>query len=632
MSAPFDRPLGAVRSPEGACGFLLWAPKAEKVDVHIVHPGNRVIAMQPADGGYFTVGAEEIACGALYLYCLNGQTRRPDPASRFQPQGVHGPSEVVDADFAWTDNDWFGIPLERYVLYELHVGTFTPQGTFDAIIPRISELKNLGITAIELMPVAQFPGNRNWGYDGVYPFAVQNSYGGPAALKRFVNACHQQGIAVVLDVVYNHLGPEGNYLADFGPYFADFYRTPWGQAVNFDGPQSDNVRRYFVENALRWIAEFHVDALRLDAIHAIVDLSARHFLEELSTVIRVKANQLNRQVFLIAESNRNDGRILSPPETGGLGLDAVWNDDFHHSLHVMLTGEQKGYYQDFSGIADLARAFRQGFVYQGQYSKYRQRRQGTSSQQISARRFIVYGQNHDQVGNRNAGDRLSQLVSFAQLKLAAAAVLFSPYVPLLFMGEEYAEPAPFSYFVSHGDPALVESVRTGRRTYLARFEWDGEMTDPQDESTFLRSILNWELRAEGHHHLLRNFYQELLCLRRDLPALSRLDKNALEVIEFEDAKVIFLRRWLASSHILAVLHFNDEVSQIALPVPAGSWKRKLDSAEPRWGGGVSQASEVLVSSGEVQMSLSPWAVVVYAETASDENKCAQQANADKKRN
>jgi maltooligosyltrehalose trehalohydrolase len=619
VTAQPERPLGAVWSPEGACGFLLWAPKAERVNVHLVHPGDRVIAMQPVEGGYFTAAVEEIAPGALYRYCLEGQTERPDPASRSQPQGVHGPSEVVDSDFAWTDNGWVGIPLEQYVLYELHVGTFTPHGTFDAIIPRISELRDVGITAIELMPVAQFPGKRNWGYDGVYPFAVQNSYGGPAALKRLINACHQQGMAVALDVVYNHLGPEGNYLADFAPYFTDFYRTPWGQAVNFDGPQSDHVRRYFIENALQWIAEFHVDALRLDAVHTIVDLSARPFLEELSTVIHAKANQLNRQVFLIAESNRNDVRVLRPREAGGLGLDAVWNDDFHHSVHVMLTGEQNGYYQDFSRIGDLARAFRKGFVYEGQYSKYRQRRQGTSSQPISARRFIVFGQNHDHVGNRPMGGRLSQLVSFEQLKLAAATVLFSPYVPLLFMGEEYAEPAPFSYFVSHGDPALVESVRSGRRTHLARFEWGGEMADPQDERTFLRSILNWELRAEGHHRLLRNFYQELLRLRRDLPALFRLDKDALEVIEFEDAKVILLRRWNASSHILAVLHFDDEVSQIALPVPAGSWKRKLDSAEVGWGGRGSQGADVLVSPGEVQMSLSPWAVVVYAETLSEEN-------------
>jgi maltooligosyltrehalose trehalohydrolase len=283
-----------------------------------------------------------------------------------------------------------------------------------------------------------------------------------------------------------------------------------------------------------------------------------------------------------------------------------------------LTGEQNGYYQDFSGIGNLARAFRKGFVYEGQYSRYRQRRHGSSSQQISAHRFVVFSQNHDQVGNRSLGDRLAQLVSFEQLKLAAATVLFSPYVPLLFMGEEYGEPAPFSYFVSHGDPALVESVRTGRRTFLARFEWSGEMADPQDEKTFLRSMLNWQLRAEGRHRLLWKFHQELLRLRRELPALARLDKDALAVIEFEDARVIFVRRWYASRQVLAVLHFNDEPSQLGLPVPAGSWKKKVDSADPQWGGRGSQASDVLVSRGEVQMTLSPWAVVLYAETLPDE--------------
>lgn len=616
MSKQPKRPLGAVWSPKGTCGFLLWAPKAQRVDVHFVTPGNRVIAMQPLDGGYFTAAVEEIAPGARYLYCLDGQTERPDPASRFQPQGVHGPSEVVDLDFEWSDQSWFGIPLEQYVFYELHVGTFTPQGTFDAIIPRIHELRDLGMTAIELMPVAQFPGNRNWGYDGVYPFAVQNSYGGPAALKRLVNACHQQGIAVVLDVVYNHLGPDGNYLADFGPYFSDLYGTPWGQAINFDGPQSDEVRRYFLENASQWISEFHVDALRLDAIQAIVDVSARPFLEALSTMIHAKANQLNRKVFLIAESNRNDARLLNPHAVGGTGLDAVWNDDFHHSLHVSLTGERNGYYQDFSGIEDLACAFRKGFVFEGQYSKYRQRRHGSSSQQISAHRFVVFAQNHDQVGNRSAGERLSQLISFEQLKLAAATVLLSPCVPLLFMGEEYGEPAPFSYFVSHGDPALIESVRTGRREYLARFQWGGDMADPQDEGTFLRSIPNWDLRAEGHHRQLWNFYQELLRLRRDLPALAQLDKNTLDAVAFVDSNTILLRRWSGLSHILALFHFDPKPTQLALQFPVGRWQKQLDSAEPRWSGGGSQACDVLASHGEAKVALSPWGVVLYAETLS----------------
>jgi maltooligosyltrehalose trehalohydrolase len=611
VTAQLYRSLGAVSSPGGTCDFLLWAPKAEKVDVHIVHPYDRSVAMRPLEGGYFSVVAEEIAPGARYRYCLSDQIERPDPVSRFQPQGVHGPSAVVDAHFTWTDDDWFGIPLAQYILYELHVGTFTPEGTIDAIIPRISELKDLGITAIELMPVAQFPGNRNWGYDGVYPYAVQNSYGGPAALKRLVNACHQQGMAVVLDVVYNHLGPEGNYLADFGPYFAEHYRTPWGQAVNFDGPQSDNVRRYFVENALQWIIEFHVDALRLDAIHAIVDQSARPFLQELSARIHTMANQLNRKAYLIAESNRNDVRVVTPRGAGGMDLDAVWNDDFHHSLHVLLTGEQNGYYQDFSGLEDLAHAFRKGFVYEGQYSRYRQRRHGSSSEQIPGHRFIVFAQNHDQIGNRNVADRLSRLVSFEQLKLAAATVLLGPFVPLLFMGEEYGEPAPFPYFISHGDPAVVNSVRNGRKEYLARSRWEGDIPDPQDEGIFLRSMLNWKLRTEGHHAVLWNFHQELLRLRRDVPALASLDKDALEAVAFADSKLLFFRRWSALSRIFGVLHFDREPRQAELPVPAGYWHRSLDSVEPRWGGGGVQAPDVLVSYGQVRMALSPWAVFLY---------------------
>jgi maltooligosyltrehalose trehalohydrolase len=609
-----DKSLGAVLVREGACNFLLWAPKAETVDVHIVHPCDRRIPMQPMERGYFSADVDKIAVGARYRYCLDGQRERPDPASRFQPEGVHGPSEVVDRNFVWTDERWSGIPLEQYVLYELHVGTFTPQGTFDAIIPRISELRALGITAIELMPVAQFPGTRNWGYDGVYLYAVQNSYGGPVALKRFVNACHQQGMAVVLDVVYNHLGPEGNCLADFGPYFADLHRTPWGQALNFDGPKSDDVRRYFVENALQWIVEFHIDGLRLDAIHAIVDRSARPFLQELRSVIHARANPLNRHVCLIAESNRNDARVVSPCHAGGLALDGVWNDDFHHSLHVSLTGEQNGYYQDFSGAEDLARAFRQGFVYEGQYSKYRQRLQGSSSRKISGHRFIVFTQNHDQVGNRPTGQRLAQLVSFEQLKLAATAVLLSPYVPLLFMGEEYGEPGPFPYFVSHSDPAIIEFVRHGRRTELARFRWNEEMADPQSEATFVQSILNWKLRTAGHHGLLWRFHQELLRLRRNVPALVRLDKDALEATALEGKKVIVLRRWNESSHILALLNFADEPIQSRFPVPAGYWKRKLDSADPRWGGGGSQTPDVLVPHGAVEMILSPWSAVLYEET------------------
>ena len=498
------------------------------------------------------------------------------------------------------------------------MGTFTPQGTFDAIIPRIAALKDLGVTAIELMPVSQFPGNRNWGYDGVYPFAVQASYGGPTALKEFVNACHQQGIAVVLDVVYNHLGPEGNYLADFGPYFTNLYRTPWGEAINFDGCWSDEVRRYFIENALQWVTDFHMDALRLDAIHAIIDPSARPFLEELGAAVHEKAKELKRDVYLFPESNRNDARVVRSREAGGWGLDAEWNDDFHHSLHVLLTGEQDGYYQDFHGIEDLARAYREGFVYTGQYSEFRQRRHGNSSNQIPVERLIVFAQNHDQVGNRRIGDRLAQRLSFDQLKLMAGVVLLSPYIPLLFMGEEYGELAPFQYFVSHGDPALIEAVRCGRKEEFARFDWNGEVPDPQSEATFLCSKLNWELQAHGHHRILWHFYKELLRLRQVISSLARLDKNTLEVESFADKNVLFVKRGNVSSRVFAAFHFSPVPMELTLPVPAGRWKKRLESAEHRWAGQGSQTPQILASPGEVQLSLGRWAFLVLAETIPDE--------------
>jgi maltooligosyltrehalose trehalohydrolase len=617
--------LGARLLGENACSFLVWAPRASRVDVCIGKQGEREIVMQAVGDGYFHAVVEEIAAGALYRYRLNDEKERPDPASRYQPQGVHGPSQIIDDRFSWKDSGWCGLPLESYVLYELHVGTFTAQGTFDAITPRLTTLKDLGVTAIELMPLAQYPGDRNWGYDGVYAYAVQASYGGPLALKAFVNACHQHGIAVVLDVVYNHVGPEGNYLADFGPYFTDLYRTPWGQAINFDDAGSDEVRRYFIENALQWITEFHIDALRLDAIHAIVDLSARTFLEELRAAVHSKAKELDRDVYLFPESNRNDARVVCAPEAGGWGFDAVWNDDFHHSLHVLLTGERDGYYQDFSGIDDLARCYRDGFLYAGQYSKYRQRRHGNSSKQIPAKRFIVCAQNHDQVGNRRVGDRLAQLVSFEQLKLAAGTLLVSPYLPLLFMGEEYGESAPFQYFVSHGDPSLIEAVRRGRREEFVSFGWLGEIPDPQSEATFLGCKLNWDLQSGGNHRVLWHFYQELLRLRREVSALAKLNKDALEVTSFTPQQALLVRRWGSSSQILFVCHFNRVPTELRLPIPPGRWQRALDSEDERWGGKGSQALAVLESQGELRLSLGPWAFLVLAQAMESDKTAARSA-------
>jgi maltooligosyltrehalose trehalohydrolase len=613
-----DEALGAVWSPDGTCKFLLWAPKAKKVDVRITDgkaPRNKsVVSLAALDRGYFFGVAKGVSADALYQYVIDGKAERPDPASRFQPRGVHGPSQVVDAKLDWKDDAWHGLSLQKYVLYELHVGTFTPEGTFDAIIPRLANLKQLGITALEIMPVAQFPGGRNWGYDGVYPFAVQDTYGGPAALKRLVNACHQQGMAVVLDVVYNHLGPEGNYLGEFGPYFTDAYRTPWGAAVNFDGPHSDEVRRYFIQNALQWINEFHFDALRLDAINAIVDTSARKFLEELSAECHTAGEKLGRNVYLIAESDRNDARVVAGSEVGGWGLDASWNDDFHHSLHVLLTGERNGYYEDFSGVEDLARAFRDGFIYAGQYSKFRQKRHGTSTQDLRAEHFVVFSQNHDQIGNRMLADRYSQSLPLDRVKLAAAVVLLSPYIPMLFMGEEYGESAPFQYFVSHEDAGLIAAVRKGRKEEFARFQWTKELPDPQDEKTFLKSKMNWELQNSGEHKLIRNFYERLFKLRSEIPALKELSKRDQEVIAFPEQSAMVVRRWSGESQAIVAFHFGENTVEVEATLPAGRWKRVLDSGEDAIQNRNGDDPEYLSSSGTAELELGPWQFVLYVKT------------------
>ena len=605
--------LGARYLGEGRCRFNVWAPLAHKVEVHIVAPVERLLPLERDARGYHRAVVEGVEPGSRYLYKLDDLKEHPDPASRSQPEGVHRPSQVVDSYFPWEDGFWFGLPLQDYIIYELHVGTFTPEGTFDALILHLDELKELGITAVELMPVAQFPGSRNWGYDGVFPFAVQDSYGGPQGLKRLVNACHQRGLAIVLDVVYNHLGPEGNCLGDFGPYFTDRYRTPWGLALNFDGPDSDEVRRFFIENALYWITEFHIDALRLDALHAILDISPRPFLEELADAVHHQAEQLNRCVYLIGESDLNDPRLVRSPELGGYGLDAQWNDDFHHCLHTLLTGEQTGYYQDFGRLNQLGKAFREGFVYSGDYSSYRRHRHGVSSRDIPAQRLVVFAQNHDQVGNRMLGDRLSQLVSFEELKLAAGVVLLSPFIPLFFMGDEYGETAPFQYFVSHSDPALIKAVRCGRRDEFAAFQWQGEPPDPQDELTFLQAKLNHNLRQEGHHRVLLEFYKQLIRLRREIPSLANPSKDSLEVLEYEQARVLLLRRWSDREEIVAVFHFGSIPASVVLPMPVGHWQKLLDSAEEQWGGQGSHVPTVLASEGEVELRLSPytWALFIH---------------------
>ncbi len=602
--------LGATYLGNDRTSFSVWAPFSEQVEAHIIGPEERILPLDKNNRGYFETIAEGVLAGSLYFYRLDGQTEFPDPASRFQPQGVHGPSRIVDPDFPWEDNQWPGLPLQDYIIYELHAGTFTPEGTFDAITAHLDGLKELGITAMELMPVAQFPGSRNWGYDGVYPFAVQDSYGGPDGLKRLVNACHREGLAVVLDVVYNHLGPEGNRLAEFGPYFTDRYHTPWGAALNFDGAYSDEVRRFFIENALYWITEFHIDALRLDALHAILDISAYTFIEELASLVHEQAKKLNRSIYLIGESTANDARLVRPQEFGGYGLDAQWNDDFHHALRVLLTHEKTGYYQDFGTIQQMAKAYHEGFIYSGEYSLYRKHRHGTSSKDIPAHRFVVFSQNHDQVGNRARSERLSQLVSFDSLKLAAGIVMLSPFLPLVFMGEEYGETAPFPYFVSHSDPALIEAVRKGRQEEFTTFDWQSEIPNPQDEAIFLSAKLNHEQCGNGQHKILYEFYHELIRLRRENPALACPNKDTMEVLGDESNKTLYVHRWLKDSKVVIIFSFSDNKVDVHRPIPSGQWYKILDSTEARWLGDGNTIPGKIDSKGEIDLTLEPKSFVL----------------------
>jgi maltooligosyltrehalose trehalohydrolase len=605
----FKGGLGATYLGEGLSRFLVWAPLISRVEVHILSPEERVVPLEKGSRGYHYGVVEGVEPGTRYFYRLDGHTERPDPASKFQPEGVHGPSQVIDPHFVWEELHWSGIPFSHYVIYELHVGTFTAQGTFDAIVPHLDELKDLGITAIMLMPVAQFPGERNWGYDGVYPFAVQNSYGGPVGLKRLIDACHRRGLAVILDVVYNHLGPEGNYFPDFGPYFTDRCSTPWGAAINFYGPDSDEVRRFFIDNALFWVTNFRFDALRLDAVDRIFDISALHFLQELSAAVHEQSERLNRRIHVIAESDLNDVRIIRSPELGGYGLDAQYNDDFHHSLYTLLTGERTAYYKDFGRLQDLAKAFAEGFVYSGGYSPARRRRHGTTSKEIAPSQFVVFNQNHDQVGNRN---RLSALISFEGLKLAAAVVLLSPYIPLLFMGEEYGETAPFPYFVSHSDPDLIEVVCRGRREEFAQCQWPDAPPDPQEEATRQSARLDHSLRHQGQHRILYELYKELIKLRNETRAVAGLSKDRLEVVCLERESTLVVRRWGREAQVAAIFHFGDTARSVNVPLPHGRWLKRLASGEARWNGPGPDLPAVLHSDGNVSVTLTKYAFLMVS--------------------
>jgi maltooligosyltrehalose trehalohydrolase len=555
------------------------------VELVLTGPARRAVAMQRQDGSYFVHTEPDIAEGRRYAFRLDNGPERPEPASLWQPDGIHAASAVLRPErFAWTDRDWRGVARQDLVLYELHVGTFTPDGSFEAVIPRLGALKDLGVTAVEIMPVAQFPGRRNWGYDGVHPYAVQNSYGGPHGLQRLVDACHAAGLAVFLDVVYNHLGPEGNYLHEFGPYFTDRHHTPWGRAVNYDGPDCGPVRDFVLDNVRFWLDAYHLDGLRLDATHALHDAGPVHILRQIKEAADEVAARRGWPAHVVAEDLRNDVRVVRPAGQGGHGLDAQWADDFHHAVHAYLTGERQGYYQDFGPARDLPRVLEHTFVLTGGFCRYRGRPFGAPAGDVPGDRFVTYLQNHDQVGNRARGDRLTTLLHDpARQRLASSLLLLSPYLPLLFMGEEYGEDRPFPFFCSFLNPRLADAVRKGRRRDYAAF-MQGDIPDPQDEATFAAARLSWSW-PEGPRAGLRRLYQDLLFARREWPALRDFQRRTARLLpDAETGPLLELRRGEEGAEVRAVFNLGDRPQ----PLPSGAadgMKALFRSELARYGGG-----------------------------------------------
>jgi maltooligosyltrehalose trehalohydrolase len=612
--------LGAVHKGNNRYEFCVWAPNVKTMELHLVGGEERSMPMERGEQGYYTTTLKMTAQDQRYFYRMDG-IDYPDPASRYQPEGVYGPSQVTQSSFAWSDANWIGVPIQDYIIYEMHIGTFTEGGTFESAIDQLDALVELGVTAVELLPICQFSGDWNWGYDGVFLFAVQNNYGGPDGLRKFVDACHLRGIAVILDVVFNHFGPEGNCVCDFGPYTTDRYKTPWGEAINVDGEYADEVRAYFIENALYWLYEFHIDALRLDATHYIFDFSAVTFMEELIATVHQHRELLNRKIYLIAEEDRNDANLLRSPEVGGWDMDAQWLDDFHHALYTnIIPGEGYEYHNGFGEFKQVVKAFREGFVFSGQYSPFRKRRHGTPSGDIPGEQFIVFTQNHDQIGNRIPGDRLDKFTSFDGLKLFAGVVLLAPYVPMIFMGEEYCESAPFNYFTNFSGKELIELVRTGRKETFGGMIPEGqEVQDPQAETTFTDSKLDHTLRTQGKHRVMLDFYKALISLRKTLPALNDLSKERMEVEGYEEQRVLYLRRWNGSSHVAAAFNFADSITSITLPFPVGRWCKELDSGDARWREAADhdstypEGNQQTESMGEVSLTLQPLSFAVFVQ-------------------
>ncbi|MFL5788163.1 MAG: malto-oligosyltrehalose trehalohydrolase [Flavisolibacter sp.] len=591
---------GVVFLPNGQTEINVWSPDSEKVEIKLT--GGKKYSLSKVDHGYWHLLTEELKANEYYTFVLNGEKEVPDPASLLQPEGVHGPSLAIDLTFNWTDHSWNNIPLDQYIIYELHTGTFTNEGTFSAIESKLDHLLELGVNAIEIMPVAQFPGERNWGYDGVYPYAVQYSYGGPVGLQHLVNRCHEKGIAVILDVVYNHLGPEGNYLGSMGPFFTSKYKTPWGDAINFDDAWCNGVRNYFIENALMWFREFHIDALRLDAVHAIKDMSPVHLLKDLKLSVNKLMEHTGKHNYLIVEMDLNDNRYINPLDKCGYGMDAQWLDEFHHALRVTSGGEKNGYYSDFKGVEDLAKAYVDAYVFDGQWSPHRKKNFGIKANNKGSQ-FIVFTQNHDHIGNRMLGERTSQLVSFEMQKLMIATVLVSPYLPMIFMGEEWMETNPFLYFVSHTDPALAEAVRKGRKQEFAAFHCGEDAPDPMAEETFLRSKINWDLISEKKHKTMFAYYKYLIDLRKKHPLLKQSDRNRLKASCNKENNTLILTRWNESIRLNCFMNFSNRSADISSMIPEGS-KILMDSSSPEWGE-IDSTSCTVLNSESIKIFESP---------------------------
>jgi maltooligosyltrehalose trehalohydrolase len=609
---PAKRTIG-VTVDKNLAHITLWSPHADSIELLINDQTKLPLLKQ--EYGYWYNSTSQLKAGDQYEFIINGKKKLPDPASLSQPLGVHASSMVVDEQaFDWTDQSWKNTELDSYIIYELHTGTYTDIGNFEGILKKLDHLLELGITAIELMPVATFPGNRNWGYDGVFPFAVHSVYGGAAELQKLVNQCHKKGLAVILDVVYNHLGPEGNYLPEFAPYLTDNYKTPWGKAMNFDDAACDGVRKYFIENALMWLRDFHVDALRLDAVHAIKDFSAEHFLAELRHYVNQLGQVMGKNYYLLIECDLNDPKYISSLDENGYGMHAQWSDEFHHALRVTAGQQAIGYYKDFKGIEHLAKAFKDAYVYDGIYSSHREKKFGLNPKKNTGEQFIVFSQNHDQVGNRMLGERSASLVSFEMLKLMAGTVMVSPFIPLLFMGEEWAEQHPFLYFVSHTDPQLAEAVRKGRKEEFKSFHNLTDPPDPMAEETFKRSCLQWELNNKQKHAIMFEFYKRLISIRKYFLPLNLFKREQLEINCDPLNNTLQLLRWKGrkqlngNNQIACMMNFSKTDRILKFPSDQ-NWSKIFCSSDPDWLGEV-RSSELITGDDDVLLAAESFLIYI----------------------